>query len=246
MKRSSCRLGKRGTSPGRSRVGTTPLQAICSVIQTGLGPAAVLSVFVTSPTTLRSRLSVPTVVAGRIRDRVDVGARDVARGPVRRQLGGRAAGRVGDHERMVRVERLDALVAADEPRRPDPAVAPKRGFAARRPLSRRRAPAWPLSALTTFTSNCSRGPGVLPARQISKVAEPDPAEETVRGGCVELRALLRDLPVRRTPCSSPRCRCERCSRRRQRPRRARSRRRVSPGRRAAHSRARSGTACARR
>ena len=41
-----------------------PLHAICSVIQTGLGPAAVLSVCVTSPTTLRSLFAVPLWVPG--------------------------------------------------------------------------------------------------------------------------------------------------------------------------------------
>ena len=64
MKRSACSVGKRGTSPGLSCDGATPLHAICSVIQTGLAPAAVTILRVTSPTTLMSRLPVFACVPG--------------------------------------------------------------------------------------------------------------------------------------------------------------------------------------
>ena len=50
MKRSSSRVGKRGTWPG----GSTPLHAICKVIQTGFPFAAPTIFLVTSPTTLTS------------------------------------------------------------------------------------------------------------------------------------------------------------------------------------------------
>src|SRR5438094_7027300 len=54
MKRSSWRLGKRGTTAGCAFEGAVPLQAIWSVVHTGLPPAAATILRVTSPTTLRS------------------------------------------------------------------------------------------------------------------------------------------------------------------------------------------------
>src|SRR5882762_11328205 len=54
MKRSCPLDGKRGTRSGLCVVGTTPLQAICSVTQTGFVPAARRIHCVTSPTTLMS------------------------------------------------------------------------------------------------------------------------------------------------------------------------------------------------
>ena len=54
MNRRSAFEGNRGTSSGFVFVGSTPLQAICSVIQTGFVPAACLIQRVTSPTTLMS------------------------------------------------------------------------------------------------------------------------------------------------------------------------------------------------
>ena len=50
MKRSSCSDGKRGTRSGFVFEGAMPLQAICSVVQTGLEPAAATILRVTSPT----------------------------------------------------------------------------------------------------------------------------------------------------------------------------------------------------
>ena len=58
MNRSSCSVGKRGTTSGCSWVGVVPVQAICSVIQTGLPPAAATIFRVMSPTTLMSLLPV--------------------------------------------------------------------------------------------------------------------------------------------------------------------------------------------
>ena len=55
MKRSSCAVGKRGTTFGFFADTTVPLQAIWSVIHTGLPPAACTIFRVTSPTTLMSR-----------------------------------------------------------------------------------------------------------------------------------------------------------------------------------------------
>ena len=55
MNRSSCRVGKRGTTFGFFADATVPLQAIWSVIHTGLPPAARTILRVTSPTTLMSR-----------------------------------------------------------------------------------------------------------------------------------------------------------------------------------------------
>ena len=54
MNRSCVSDGKRGTRSGASLDGATPLQAICSVIQTGFPPLASFILAVMSPTTLMS------------------------------------------------------------------------------------------------------------------------------------------------------------------------------------------------
>ena len=64
MKRSWKSDGKRGTVPGCSGEGTTPLQAIWSVIQSALLPAAAAILCVMSPTTLMSLLDVPACTPG--------------------------------------------------------------------------------------------------------------------------------------------------------------------------------------
>ena len=56
MKRSCGSDGKRGTMSGASLDSAVPLQAICSVIQTGLPPLASIILSVMSPTTLMSVL----------------------------------------------------------------------------------------------------------------------------------------------------------------------------------------------
>ncbi len=56
MKRSCGSEGKRGTMLGASLDSAVPLQAICSVIQTGLPPLASTILSVMSPTTLMSVL----------------------------------------------------------------------------------------------------------------------------------------------------------------------------------------------
>ena len=123
MKRSSCSVGKRGTTFGLRADVTVPLQAIWSVIQTGLPPAARTIFRVTSPTTLMSLFGEVRVLAGRVGDGEDVGAGDVEGGAVRRELRDGAPRRLDDHERVLGVERLQPLVRPHEPGRPDPVVA---------------------------------------------------------------------------------------------------------------------------
>ena len=105
---------------------------------------------------------------------------------------------------MIRVERLDALVAADEARRPDPVVAPEAVSrlvdpfpGAERCVALERVDDLDEQLLARSRSSARR--------QIRKVAEPDPAEEAARRGCVELRALLRDLSLGelRVPSAMP-------------------------------------------
>ena len=98
--------------------------------------------------------------AGRIRDGVDVHPGDVERGTVRRQLGGRAPGRLDHDERMARVELLQALVAADEPRRANPRVAAGGVPRLVDALPDRRARGAALRPFTTVASRRSRSDGL--------------------------------------------------------------------------------------
>ena len=195
MNRSSCRVGKRGTTFGFFADVTVPLQAIWSVIHTGLPPAARTIFLVTSPTTLMSRFGRSECSPGRIRDREDVGAGDVEGRPVRRQLSDGAARRLDDHERVVRVERLEPLGRAHEAFRPEPVGAPERV-------------AWLVDALVRAEPGMilQRGrdrrehllPGrrllsCRPRRQVRQLAEVEPAVEAGCRGGVELCALRGDL-----------------------------------------------------
>ena len=64
MNRSSWNVGNLGTMSVCDWFWRTPLHAICNVIQTGLPPAAVTILRVTSPTTLMSLFAVPACRPG--------------------------------------------------------------------------------------------------------------------------------------------------------------------------------------
>ena len=148
------------------------------------------------------------MLAGRIGDREDVGAGDVERRPVGRQLRDRAARRLDDHERMVRIECLQPAERADEPFRPDPVGAPKRVARLVEAL---------VDAESRVIPECGRDPRErllahrgLPARrrarrQIREVSEVEPALEAACGGRVEQRSLGRELllELRRAPVAAP-------------------------------------------
>ena len=117
--------------------------------------------------------------ARRIRDGVDVHAGQIEGGPVRRQLGGGAAGSLDHDERVARVERLDALVAADEPCGTDPCV-PAGGVAGlvdAFPDSERGVRLEAVHDRLQQTLAVGRLRRSLPWRQVREVAEPEPAEE---------------------------------------------------------------------
>ena len=107
-----------------------------------------------------------------------------------RQLRDRAARRLDDHERVVRVERLQLLVRAHEAVRPDPVRRRGTGCAARRsPLyasERRVVPERGRRASSAAARSRERRPAARGGR-FGSVAEPEPAAEPVRrGGGVEL------------------------------------------------------------
>ncbi len=64
MNRACCEVGKRGTTAGRPCERTTPVQAICSVIQNGFGPAAVPITRAQSPTTETPLFVAPPWIPG--------------------------------------------------------------------------------------------------------------------------------------------------------------------------------------
>jgi len=194
MKRSSPPDGSRGTTPGFVTVGITPLHAIWSVTQTGFAPAALRIHCVTSPTTLTLLVLLVGMHLRRVRDRIDVDAGDVERGPVGNEVIDGAPRRLHDHERMIGIERIELAVPTGEVRRrhglsgvkgvvrligPFPGAQRRVGAEGlddprEHPLVRRR---W------------------HPGAQVRHVAEPQPALQAVGSGDVESSPLGRNLPV---------------------------------------------------
>ena len=124
--------------------------------------------------------------ARRVPDRVDVSAGDVQCGRVLLQVGHGSARRLDDHERMVRIERADPFVRADEPRRGHSAEC---RLVDALPGAERRVPLERVHDLRQqlLVRRARR------RRQVRQLPEPRPAAEAVRPGGVEQRPLVLDL-----------------------------------------------------